>query len=643
MEKTKEKQGEPAISYMWSGLGAVIPVEAGGPTISDFIDGTISQTTSIISYIEMLSEEPGVLEDEVVDYVLSRPEAIPDDAGSSVRVEKSKLLSSSVFDVAHGIYKDGVTWHYINFLLTILKRRGAPNDVEDHACVALILQELANVCDLKHRDKQEFFKRQVQSGIASKWFKRVPDVHDDLGNAHVVLKNHPGDFAKTNPQLHYILRLCQPGTDALEADECATKLRAIHARHPEKYRNMQLREIKALSRLTNFTWFVTDLNRIMPLPPVSHEKGQCFISRFHSLELKLESIKESFKLPGNPKTPLSLHHPDMAREAMGDLDDLIKSNLGNIIPDLYWNLMHDCLDDLTNQVQQSDMVGVIEEDEYITALLSGQNPKDLPNHEVGKQKKKKKRPKKKKKTETTTVDEQDSPSIPQADQSTHLSEVASLNQPEDQLVGPLDDFSPNAIEGDLSSPSADQRLSPPPEDNPSSSTGIESASAPPESHQSGPLESEVCHLEKSEPSSPLEDEAPSSTTLEPANSAKSSAADKSNNGEKDDEDEPSSSQRTYKVSPSAAGFFETMFERSRCRGPLAWGDFERAMVEVGFAIIHKKGSAVTFVPPPNSGLHSLTAHQPHSGTSNLEGWRTLKLAARLKRLFGWDEKTFVVT
>lgn len=106
--------------------------------------------------------------------------------------------------------------------------------------------------------------------------------------------------------------------------------------------------------------------------------------------------------------------------------------------------------------------------------------------------------------------------------------------------------------------------------------------------------------------------------------------------------EPASSPRTFKVSISTAEVFSTLFGKAKSRGAVNWTDFAAAMVDLGFTVVPKDGSAYTFSPSEGMGVkQSITMHRPHK--SRIEGYKLLAYSQRLKRVYGWEERTFEVS
>ncbi|KAG2414394.1 hypothetical protein HFD88_003585 [Aspergillus terreus] len=97
----------------------------------------------------------------------------------------------------------------------------------------------------------------------------------------------------------------------------------------------------------------------------------------------------------------------------------------------------------------------------------------------------------------------------------------------------------------------------------------------------------------------------------------------------------------FKVKASTLKLFSALFSKVKSSRSITWAAFEAAMVDVGFSVIPKFGSVFTFLPPqevkPN---RAFTIHRPHQ--SEIEGYKLLYFANRLKRAYGWDTECFVL-
>lgn len=106
--------------------------------------------------------------------------------------------------------------------------------------------------------------------------------------------------------------------------------------------------------------------------------------------------------------------------------------------------------------------------------------------------------------------------------------------------------------------------------------------------------------------------------------------------------QPTQPKQTFQVKASTAAVFASLLSRSSAaRGSVRWDAFVAAMTELGFSVIPKMGSIFTFAPSEKMQVQrDLTLHRPHQ--SSIEGPRLLVYSRRLKRVYGWDESTFVV-
>ncbi|KAG5984342.1 hypothetical protein E4U55_005120 [Claviceps digitariae] len=104
-------------------------------------------------------------------------------------------------------------------------------------------------------------------------------------------------------------------------------------------------------------------------------------------------------------------------------------------------------------------------------------------------------------------------------------------------------------------------------------------------------------------------------------------------------EEAQSTPPTLQVKTATAQVFRTIFRKSEARGAVSWDAFEAAMASLGFSVVPKFGSVITFLP--TSVMHvkkPITIHRPH--TAQIEGYRLLVIAKRLGRIYGWKEETF---
>jgi hypothetical protein len=90
--------------------------------------------------------------------------------------------------MSYSAIKGAAIWNYIGRLVELLC-----SSTLDKAYRAIVLQEISNTCHLEYRRAQAIFKRHVQTASGSKWFKRVSNVYDDVGNARVTMRGDPAE------------------------------------------------------------------------------------------------------------------------------------------------------------------------------------------------------------------------------------------------------------------------------------------------------------------------------------------------------------------------------------------------------------------------------------------------------------------
>lgn len=134
---------------------------------------------------------------------------------------------------------------------------------------------MADICHFERCWVHKLFKRFVQMGSGSKYFKRVSGVYDD-DCARVTMKIKPDVLMRKNPQLHYVLRLCQSPKDVAPVVDWIKKLDCFHQTHATETTRMLERELDAFGNLAVTTGFIQNLMNSLPLPPINPRKGQIY-------------------------------------------------------------------------------------------------------------------------------------------------------------------------------------------------------------------------------------------------------------------------------------------------------------------------------------------------------------------------------
>ncbi|KAK3939513.1 ipa protein [Diplogelasinospora grovesii] len=297
-------------------------------SLPDLVASARDQKASLEDYLGLLSAEPVVLAH----------------AGRSLPAHTDKYISVAFFDAVHGAVKAAAIWNYIDRLLKLLETSGA-----DKAYRAIILQEISNMCHLEYARAQAVFKRH-------KWFKRVSNAYDNAGNARVTMKGNPEELTRSDPQLHYMLRLCQPETSAARAADWIKKLGDLYEAHPGDRDKLEEREADSLADLAVIVGFIQDLSPVVSMPSLSRKKGQMFVSRSQDLEAELNQLKKDTQMDlllRDFAVPIdNLLEPGMAEGALKALDGFVVDKAGTKMGFLYQDLVEDCFSDLQNQYRQ---------------------------------------------------------------------------------------------------------------------------------------------------------------------------------------------------------------------------------------------------------------------------------------------------
>ena len=477
--------------------------------LSQLLAISFDQQMALEDNITLTRTEPIVLAHEVNFWFFTRPELLADEKGRTLPLHTDQYITGAVLDAIHGAVKAAAVWTYIFHLLTLLK---GPSEKTVRATV---LQEISNTCHLEYIRAQTILKRSVYTSLAGrKWFKRISATRKD-GLVRVSLNRNPECLTRENPQLHYLLRLCQDETNWSKSAQWIQKLEDLHRAHPLDKDEMTERELDSLGDLAVIVTLIQSLSSIVQLPVVSHKKGQLFVSGYSAIEKELRQLRTGVDL-GDFAIPIdNLLQPGMATGALTKLDDYILQNTGTSINLLYQDLIDEC----ASRIQKC--------------------------HEE-------------EKTEAGKVQEG------------HIEPVVSETQ--EILI--------------------------------------------------------QCRRQK-------EKTRPSNSSfyeLRPQAVAITEASSDEN---------PPRVPEIFKVKTSTFNIFSSLLSRSStARGSISWDAFAGAMTDLGFSVTPKVGSIYTFVPPKTVAVQrKLTLHRPHQ--SNVEGARLLVFSRRLKRVYGWDESTFV--
>lgn len=188
-------------------------------------------------------------------------------------------------------------------------------------------------------------------GSGSKYSKRVSGVYDD-DCARVTMKIKPDVLTRKNPQLRYVLRLCQSPMDVASVVDWIKKLDCFHQTHATETTRMLERELDAFGDLAVTMGFIQNLMTSLPLPPINTKTGQIYVSRLKKLRSEIDSIKAEVDLSEFVVPIGNLLEPGVADAALAALSRFIADKTGTELGTLYQDLNEDCLSKIENHCHQ---------------------------------------------------------------------------------------------------------------------------------------------------------------------------------------------------------------------------------------------------------------------------------------------------
>ncbi|KIV83395.1 hypothetical protein PV11_05426 [Exophiala sideris] len=314
-------------------------------SLPDLIGSATEQKATLEEYLTLLSTEPVVLTHAVNLCFFSRPELLPDEKGRILPVHTDKYISGAVLEAVYNSVKVLAIWSYLGRLLDLL----ASQPATDKIYRAILLQEISNVCHLEYSRAQALFKRNVQTATGVKWFKRISNLHNNAANTRVAMTGNPELLTRSDPQLHYMLRLCQPETNALKAGDWIKKLSDLHNASPSEREKLEEREADSLSDVAIITSFIQDLSPVVSMPSLSRKKSQMFVARSQELDAEMNELKSKIDLRDLVVPIDNLLEPGVASKTLILLDHFIIENTGTKMGFLYQDLIEESLVEIERQ------------------------------------------------------------------------------------------------------------------------------------------------------------------------------------------------------------------------------------------------------------------------------------------------------
>jgi len=335
-------------------------------SISDVIAQAVEQRVASQDYLELLRCEPVVLNQAVNMTNSSRPELVPDDRGRILPLFADKYLSVAFFEVMSDAVKIISTWTYIVRLIRML------GGMDDKVKRPLIMQELSNTYHLEYRRAQTAFRRQVSviPGVAGKSFKRITTG----GSTKIAIKGQPSDHTVSDPQLHYILRLCHPDTDFKSAAQWIQKLDDHNTRHADDLQRLSSDQVLALGDLAIIVSFMHTITSSLAMMRGSKKSGLLFTGRTADIDTEFAQYKAAADF-GDYLVPVDhLLEPGAAADALRALDEYVVEHAGTSLGLLYEDMLDACLNDI--EMKYSDVKARLEKGEKTTYVpLPSEEPK----------------------------------------------------------------------------------------------------------------------------------------------------------------------------------------------------------------------------------------------------------------------------
>ncbi|KAK5712037.1 hypothetical protein LTR15_012106 [Elasticomyces elasticus] len=323
--------------------------------ISEVVAQADEQRVASEDYLELLRSEPVVLNQAVNVTNFSRPELVQDDRGRILPMLADKYLSIAFFEVVSDAVKIIFTWDYILRLIRLL------DGLIDKVKRPLLIQELSNTCHLEYRRAQTAFRRQMSKtmGVAGKCFRRITTGE----TSRVAIKGQPSDFTLADPQLHYILRLCHPDTNHVNAAQWIQKLDDHNILHADDLKRLDDDQVFALAR---------------------RKTGLLFTGRTIELDAELAQFKADADFADYLVPTDNLLEPDAAANALRALDELFVEHAGTDLGSLYEDLLSGCLDDIEKKFSHVKLrLEAVDKTTYVPLLrmIPQQRPSGLSNDE----------------------------------------------------------------------------------------------------------------------------------------------------------------------------------------------------------------------------------------------------------------------
>ena len=297
------------------------------------------QETISTDHVDVMISQPDAFMREMQDWLHTQPEFVPNGKEPAQRKTPGQEISTAVFDAVNNAVQACAVWTYTVHLIDMLQGSSPEDDR------GIILQELSNTCHLNYKRSQGMLRRYMALNTlmgGHKWFRRTSKTNND-GTIHVSLQTNIETLADENPQLYYLLRLCQGETTWIQAVTWLQKIGPRHKPHPEQEKVITNLVYDALGNIAILVTILQALSTVVPFPAANKHKGNSFTAGFRALEHDLGQLRTGVDLEDFVIPMSILLEPGVARGAWKALNEYTIEKVGDTMMSLFQNLVDKCM------------------------------------------------------------------------------------------------------------------------------------------------------------------------------------------------------------------------------------------------------------------------------------------------------------
>lgn len=306
------------------------------------------QESILIHHVDLMISQPDAFMREMQDWLHTQPEFVPNGKEPAQRKAPGQEISTAVFDAVNNAIQACAVWTYTVHLIDMLQGSSPEEDR------GIILQGLSNTCHLNYKRSQGMLRRYMALNTlmgGHKWFRRTSKNNND-GTIHVSLQANLETLADENPQLYYLLRLCQGETTWIQAVTWLQKLGPRHKPHPEQEKVITNLVYDVLGNIAVLVTILQTLSTVVPFPVANKHKGNSFTAGFRALERDLGQLRTGVDLEDFVVPMSILLEPGVAKGAWEALDAYTTEKVGGTMMSLFQDLVDKCMADISKEYEK---------------------------------------------------------------------------------------------------------------------------------------------------------------------------------------------------------------------------------------------------------------------------------------------------